>query len=414
MNDVWYRFFGAIENVPESIFVNVMDFGAVGDGDADDSEAIQAAIDEANSQGGVPVYFPPGTYMAQELNWKGGVGIFGAGMFTSVLKLNDSANSYLLASQVWVENSGFSGLAPFLRDISLDGNKANQSSPEPLLIVSTYKCTFQNLEVWNGKGDGVLLTPGSSDTTTANGCTQNVFFNCSIHENDGHGINAVDFTNLLADNTYLDNYFWSNALTNFRTERAAGDSFCGNECFGISTKHCDILGIASLKFENNRFDSSDLTGPITATLNGYGTNWGNGTIFGNVFVYLVSTDPLTHLELVSDGSGDYSLPVVGNSFNFAEIDDPDAVAISLTGFDPASVTLVGNTFFPENTDPTSTMIDQSAVLQERSADPDNPPEGKSIIWQSDGTGAGDDGDIMITITAGGVTKTATLVDFSAV
>ena len=32
---------------------------------------------------------------------------------------------------------------------------------------------------------------------------------------------------------------------------------------------------------------------------------------------------------------------------------------------------------------------------------------------SDGTDSGDDGDIMIKITAGGVTKTVTLVDFSA-
>lgn len=52
-------------------------------------------------------------------------------------------------------------------------------------------------------------------------------------------------------------------------------------------------------------------------------------------------------------------------------------------------------------------------LGELSADPDDPSEGESIIWQSDGTGAGDDGDIMIKITAGGVTKTGTLVDFSA-
>jgi len=51
-------------------------------------------------------------------------------------------------------------------------------------------------------------------------------------------------------------------------------------------------------------------------------------------------------------------------------------------------------------------------LQEQSADPEDPPEGMSIIWQSDGTGSGDDGDIMIKITAGGSTATGTIVDFS--
>lgn len=53
-------------------------------------------------------------------------------------------------------------------------------------------------------------------------------------------------------------------------------------------------------------------------------------------------------------------------------------------------------------------------LGEQSVDPSDPTEGNSVIWQSDGTGSGDDGDIMMKITAGGVTKTATIVDFSAV
>jgi hypothetical protein len=53
-------------------------------------------------------------------------------------------------------------------------------------------------------------------------------------------------------------------------------------------------------------------------------------------------------------------------------------------------------------------------LTERSSDPADPAEGKSVMWQSDGTGSGDDGDILLKITAGGTTKTATLVDFSAI
>jgi hypothetical protein len=50
---------------------------------------------------------------------------------------------------------------------------------------------------------------------------------------------------------------------------------------------------------------------------------------------------------------------------------------------------------------------------ELSADPDNPAEGNWSMWMSDGTGSGDDGDIMMKITAGGSTKTVTLIDFSA-
>ena len=51
-------------------------------------------------------------------------------------------------------------------------------------------------------------------------------------------------------------------------------------------------------------------------------------------------------------------------------------------------------------------------MQEVSVDPDDPAEGFSVMWQSDGTDSGGDGDVLIKITAGGVTKTATLVPFN--
>lgn len=51
----------------------------------------------------------------------------------------------------------------------------------------------------------------------------------------------------------------------------------------------------------------------------------------------------------------------------------------------------------------------------RSTDPSDPPNDEFVIWQSDGTASGDDGDIMIKITdSNGTTKTTTLVDYSAV
>lgn len=43
--------------------INVLDFGAVGDGVTDDKAAIQAAFDYANSIGGAVVYFPPGNFV---------------------------------------------------------------------------------------------------------------------------------------------------------------------------------------------------------------------------------------------------------------------------------------------------------------------------------------------------------------
>ena len=48
-------------NVGSSMFVNVKDFGAKGNGAVNDATAIQAAFDSISSTGGI-VYFPTGTY----------------------------------------------------------------------------------------------------------------------------------------------------------------------------------------------------------------------------------------------------------------------------------------------------------------------------------------------------------------
>lgn len=54
------------------------------------------------------------------------------------------------------------------------------------------------------------------------------------------------------------------------------------------------------------------------------------------------------------------------------------------------------------------------VGMKKGDEPADPQNGQSAMWQSNGNGQGDAGDIMIKITEGDVTKTATLVDFSAI
>lgn len=59
------------------------------------------------------------------------------------------------------------------------------------------------------------------------------------------------------------------------------------------------------------------------------------------------------------------------------------------------------------------IVKNQFIGAERSADPDAPNEGEFVIWMSDGTGKGSDGDVLIASTAGGTTKYSTLFDHSA-
>jgi hypothetical protein len=55
-------------------------------------------------------------------------------------------------------------------------------------------------------------------------------------------------------------------------------------------------------------------------------------------------------------------------------------------------------------------LDKAAQTQqffERAEDPDDPLEGTTVLWMTSG------GDLKAKVTVGGVTKTATIVDFSA-
>lgn len=52
------------------------------------------------------------------------------------------------------------------------------------------------------------------------------------------------------------------------------------------------------------------------------------------------------------------------------------------------------------------------ALVAQSVDPPDPPSGNAIIWMSDGTGTGADGDIMFKVTNGaGTTQTTNLITF---
>ena len=81
--------------------LDVTQFGAVGDGKADDTAALQRAIDAAGENGG-GVFFPPRVYRTGELRVRAGVALVGvpgwnySGAGGSVLRLA-SANASLSA-----------------------------------------------------------------------------------------------------------------------------------------------------------------------------------------------------------------------------------------------------------------------------------------------------------------------------
>ena len=115
------------------------------------------------------------------------------------------------------------------------------------------------------------------------------------------------------------------------------------------------------------------------------------------------------IKAITEGTG------TTNISNDIAVNTNKMTVASATGNTVIAGTLdvTGNTTVTGTLDVTGNTTVTAILLTEKSADPDDPAEGKTVIWQSDGTGSGDDGDIMLKITAASSTKTITLVDYSA-
>src|SRR6266851_3158372 len=61
-------------------WLNVRTFGAQGDGLADDTAAIQKAIDEAKARKGSVVFFPSGIYVISQVILRQGISLMGSGI----------------------------------------------------------------------------------------------------------------------------------------------------------------------------------------------------------------------------------------------------------------------------------------------------------------------------------------------
>jgi polygalacturonase len=138
--------------------VNVKSYGALGDNSTNDAVAIQAAIDA-----GGRVFFPAGTYIVgATLNIKTNVTLAGTGMGT-VLKAANSLNANLIsttgASQIF-----FAGI----RDMRLDGNKANNTSGITLLLRQAHTWYVRGVHIKDSADVGLKLQGTDANTTTLN------------------------------------------------------------------------------------------------------------------------------------------------------------------------------------------------------------------------------------------------------
>lgn len=148
-------------------------YGAVGDGVADDTTAVQAAIDAVEAAGGGFVYFPAGTYLLGQITLKHLVFIIGAGAQVTILKAKNGLNDHLFISDgfatltgtnAWLISAGVISYIGFF-DCQIDGNKANQTAGDGMRLFAK-GLFFENCIIRDCFGNGIFSETGESGSVT--------------------------------------------------------------------------------------------------------------------------------------------------------------------------------------------------------------------------------------------------------
>jgi hypothetical protein len=147
--------------------INVRDYGAVGDGTTPDGVAVNAAIAAAASAPGRAVFFPAGTYLldaGHTIAPSAPAVLIGEGRDLTTLKVGPGSTFAGIYFQ------GPAGANSVVRNMTIDGNKANQTIGQQYGIIINYadNCVIDNVRVVNAAGIGIGIQ--SSRNTLVSKC----------------------------------------------------------------------------------------------------------------------------------------------------------------------------------------------------------------------------------------------------
>jgi hypothetical protein len=215
--------------------VNVKSFGAVGDGLADDTLAIQAAINSAGSSR--EVYIPRGVFMAVNVELLAGTRLRGAGQGQTILKmlpaltsaryLTDRTGHSFVGFTVLYNSypsGGYNGNAPLsgivIRDLTVDGNNSAQTLSESAWGVYLNAVKYARVEAVTVQN---CLNHGITAKESAFGIFSNLELLNNGHTTSGAGGDGLVLLGACYDNLVTDSRAIGNVSIGFEDEgRFAG------------------------------------------------------------------------------------------------------------------------------------------------------------------------------------------------
>lgn len=293
---------GSITFNSTSPYVSVKDYDAVGDGVADDSAAINAAILGADNDGVGIVFVPAGTYRiaATPVFMRPDITLMGEGAL-SIIKQANSVNLDAV-----IDFSGYLGgvvaTGGALRNLTVDGNRANNSGGlflnETKKIVyygNTDYITIADCIIQNGPGYGVA---GSGQTGFK-------FLNNKVSNTEDYNLFMVEFAGGVVGNCIVHGNLFDNQVL--------------------------FEGIDHVTFTSNQIYSDITIGqfdtPLRVNISGTAVTWVSGPNFstcksggvligklGTVQVPVKTVNSSTSITLTASGGTETNiLAMIGNN-----------------------------------------------------------------------------------------------------
>lgn len=199
-------------NQINGMVVNVKDFGAVGDGVADDSVAVQAASDT----GAAEVYFPNGTYLMEGVTFSSNTRLFGPGTIKAATAIHPEGNNPYTKNAILV--SAASNI--ILDGLHLDGGIVGDityidivsDATDLVSMLDIQNCTNLTLTGVTFNNIATLATSESGAPRNEKakkciayilGCTQVLVEKCVIGDNCSvEGIGILDSSEVTVDRNY--------------------------------------------------------------------------------------------------------------------------------------------------------------------------------------------------------------------
>jgi hypothetical protein len=203
---------------------------------ATDTAAIHNAENALNAFGGGALLFQPGTYVVNGLTKQSAVTWQGAGRYATIIQLANGANTDVVQganfSTLTLSGSITGGIGGWgIRDLTIDGNKANQSGTSYCLRVYGYEFDLTNVSLRNGLTDGLYTEWGNygGDSTPDHSMEAHYRF-LKIHGCGGNGWhNRGPHDSRVYDVTMFENStsgygYWAEAQGNVGYSVAAGSN----------------------------------------------------------------------------------------------------------------------------------------------------------------------------------------------